>query len=148
MLVIFSWRLSLYFRLDVVVLLFYGVSLRRSKRRKLSSIEKSRRYNLSFKCESQIYRLNPARKSQRLKEGRAPQSPYLGQEEWEVLSTGSRRRKVLRVPHLVETRNPFNVLKGVEKEEEVAGGYKERKEGDEAAFLPQDRVLIVDDSQA
>ncbi|MPC25793.1 hypothetical protein E2C01_018916 [Portunus trituberculatus] len=49
------------------------------------------------------------------------------QEEWQMVSTGAKRRKALRAPHRVKTVNSFSVLEGMEEEGEKAGGDEVKK---------------------
>ncbi|MPC49671.1 hypothetical protein E2C01_043481 [Portunus trituberculatus] len=67
-----------------------------------------------------------------------------GQEEWRVVSSGAKRRKVLRATQRVETENSFAVLEGVEEEKEETGSDEvSRVEGS----LPAGKILLIGDSQ-
>ncbi|MPC53548.1 hypothetical protein E2C01_047444 [Portunus trituberculatus] len=46
-----------------------------------------------------------------------PSNEMQGKEEWRVVSSGAKRRKVLRALQRVETTNSFTVLEGMEKKE-------------------------------
>ncbi|MPD01677.1 hypothetical protein E2C01_097215 [Portunus trituberculatus] len=61
-----------------------------------------------------------------------------------VVSSGAKRRKVLRATQRVETENSFAVLEGVEEEKEEAGSDEVRRvEGS----LPAGKLLLIVDSQ-
>ncbi|MPC42488.1 hypothetical protein E2C01_036110 [Portunus trituberculatus] len=84
-------------------------------------------------------KLSSAERSQHLKECQIPvilPSRVIQGQEWQVVSTGAKRRKVLRALYLVEMRNPFSVLEGVEKEVDVVGEDEERKVGADANSQP------------
>ncbi|MPC61324.1 hypothetical protein E2C01_055394 [Portunus trituberculatus] len=59
-----------------------------------------------------------------------PSNETQGQEEWRVVSSGAKRRKVLRALQRVETTNSFTVLEGVEEEREQAGGDEVKRADD------------------
>ncbi|MPC62436.1 hypothetical protein E2C01_056521 [Portunus trituberculatus] len=65
-------------------------------------------------------------------------------QEWRVVSSGAKRRKVLRAPQRVETLNSLAVLEGVEEEREKAGGDEVRREDDS---LSARKILVAGDSQ-
>ncbi|MPC34504.1 hypothetical protein E2C01_027896 [Portunus trituberculatus] len=73
-----------------------------------------------------------------------PSNETKGQEEWRVVSSGAKRRKVLRATQRVETENSLAVLEGVEEEKEEAESDEVRRvEGS----LPAGKILLIGDSQ-
>ncbi|MPC15592.1 hypothetical protein E2C01_008391 [Portunus trituberculatus] len=52
-----------------------------------------------------------------------PSNKTKGQEEWRVVSSGAKRRKVLRAPQRVETENSFAVLEGDKRKARKQGSF-------------------------
>ena len=70
------------------------------------------------------------------------------EEQWSVVCRGTKRRKVLKVPHHVETRNAFSVLESATEEEvKVARGGKEGEDKADEGTLPAGKVFVYGDSQ-
>ncbi|MPC99736.1 hypothetical protein E2C01_095167 [Portunus trituberculatus] len=72
-----------------------------------------------------------------------PSNETKGQEEWRVVTSGAKWRKVVRATQRVEMENSFAVLEGVEKEEAGSDEVRRRVEGS----LPTGKVLLIGDSQ-
>ncbi|MPC45802.1 hypothetical protein E2C01_039507 [Portunus trituberculatus] len=79
-----------------------------------------------------------------------PSNETKGQEEWRVVSSGAKRRKILKAPQRVETKNSFAVLEGVEEEKEKAEGDKVRRVEESPPtdkILSAGKILVIGDSQ-
>ncbi|MPC39282.1 hypothetical protein E2C01_032813 [Portunus trituberculatus] len=104
---------------------------------KVSEVEAKFHRRRSFVCQSLNSKLSSVRRYHRLREGTGVADGVRGYKK-EECPMGA---------HRVETRNPTDVLDGMGEEEEVAGGDEERKEGTDASFLSQGKVLAVGNSQ-
>ncbi|MPC47998.1 hypothetical protein E2C01_041762 [Portunus trituberculatus] len=83
--------------------------------------------------QTEFCRVNSAPEGVAVSAVSLPSNETHGQKEWRVVSSGAKRRKILRAPQLVETSNSFAMLECVdeEREREKAGG----------------KIVVVSDSQ-
>ncbi|MPC37659.1 hypothetical protein E2C01_031145 [Portunus trituberculatus] len=97
-----------------------------SKRPRISEVREEFRGRISD-LQAEFCRVNSAPEGVAVPTVSLPSNETQGQEEWRVVSSGAKRRKVLRAPQRVETAKFFHCVGG------SGGGEREggRRRGEE-----------------